>query len=456
MKWVRRVGMTLQVGLICTICVCALSQGGFHAMDAPGSNPGSLPIENCTTVLVGKAATADGSVMMAHNEDMGDHSGRLLYVPGKAQADKEIALNYVTIPQVDETLGYWATGNSDEVAVKHFDGGWILCGMNEHGVSFGCNFVYTREEPIPRGEGILRYSIRRLIIERARSAREAVDLIAEMIEAHGQSENPTAYCIADSKEAWLVETTFRRWVALRIPDDGFRVIGNEYTIESDWDLASDDLVDFAIEQGWHDPEMFSFSFKEAYGDPQKINLPRNVSREWQGHEMLKRKIGAITVEDLLGVLSQPPIQRTVTQSYMVWHLRPDMPTEVGCVMWFGFCGANTGIAAPLYCGSSRVPKEYTFAPLTEDLRSGWWRFDALQRILYPERWVTSRFFCGVRSRFDRAQENLFKETPNVEGEVLTLLEKGEDEEARKLLSDHTYVALDLALQETTRALSSLR
>jgi hypothetical protein len=214
-------------------------------------------------------------------------------------------------------------------------------------------------------------------------------------------------------------------------------------------------VDYAIEQGWHDPEMFSFSFREAYGDPGRIDLPRNVSREWQGREMLKKKVGAITVQDLLAVLSQPPIQRPVTQSYMVWHLRRDMPADVGCVMWFGLGGANTGIAAPLYCGSSRVPEEYTFAPLAEDRRCAWWRFEALQRRIYPDRWVYAPTFNEIRAHFDRAQENVFEETGKVEREVLALLEQGKVDEARKRLSSHTHVVLDLALQEATRALNGL-
>ena len=61
----------------------------------------------------------------------------------------------------------------------------------------------------------------------------------------------------------------------------------------------------------------------------------------------------------------------------------------------------------------------------------------------------------IRARFDRAQENLFEETRIVEGEAMALLGQGKYDEAGKRLSDHTYVALDLALKEAARTLNSL-
>ena len=52
------------------------------------------------------------------------------------------------------------------------------------------------------------------------------------------------------------------------------------------------------------------------------------------------------------------IQTDGTQAYMIWHLRKNMPVEIGCVMWFGISNANTGAAVPVYVRSLRVPEEY--------------------------------------------------------------------------------------------------
>lgn len=412
-------------------------------------------LEGCTTILIGKRATADGSVMMGHNEDMGTLSGRLLFQPRQFHVNKVVDVNYVTIPQVRETYRYWASGNSKAVAEKHYDGGWILCGMNEFGLSLGCNTMSTREEPIPRGEGILRYSIRQLILERCSSAGEAVRLIGKLIDAFGQSESVVAYCIADRDEAWLVETTYRHWVARRIPDDGFHVIANQYTITIEWDLASEGLVDYAMEKGWYDPESGPFNFKQAYTDPDRLERPVNTSRELQGRLRLEEKAGKITVEYMLSVLSEPPIQTTGTQAFMVWHLRKYVPRQVGCVMWHGMSGANTSVAVPVYVGSSRVPEEYTDAPYAEDQHSAWWRFEQLQKLLYPERGKYSQDYNKTKKKLEKRQNIVFEESIKTEVKALKLWEGGHAREIEPLLSDFTYKKLAEALEWAAHLASSV-
>lgn len=440
------------------IVICFLF---FQFLHSPGLQSASLPdneqnlyeTNGCTTILVGKKATADNSVIMGHNEDMGDLSGRLLFQPAQTHQEKEINVNYVTIPQVPKTYHYWASGNSIPIAEKHYDGGWILCGMNQWGVSFGCNTMSTREKPIPKGKGILRYSIRQLILERSKTAKDAVKLIGHLVDKYGQSDSPVAYCIADQNEAWLVETTYRHWVARRIPDDGFHVEANEYSIETHWDTASDDLVEYASQQGWYDPEKGPFNFKYAYGNPKHLDQPRNTSRRFQGNYMLKNKVGSITVKNILYILSQPPIQTTATQAFMVWHLRTNMPLEIGCVMWHGMSGANTSIAVPIYIGSSKVPREYTNASYTEDSKSAWWQFERLQKQHYPRWWEYSPAYFDLRKKLTKFQELVFKENSAVEEKAIKLWESGETGKAKECLTMHTYKMLEQALKQAADTLS---
>lgn len=417
-------------------------------MGLPANGQEFITTGGCTTILVGKNASADGSVIMGHNEDMGNFSGRLLFQPEQTHQEKKIALNYVTIPQVHKTYQYWASGNSKSVAEKHYDGGWILCGMNGFGVSMGCNTMSTREERIPKGKGIMRYAIRQLILERSKTARDAVALVGKLIDTYGQSDSPVAYCIADSNEAWLVETTYRHWVALRIPDDGFYVEANQYTIETHWDLASDNLVEYAIAKGWYNSSSGAFNFKYIYGDPAKLDHPRNTSREYQGNSMLKHKKGSITVKDILSVLSQPPVQTPGTQAFMVWHLRRGMPVDIGCMMWHGMCGANTSVAVPVYVGASKVPVEYTDASYKEDHVSAWWQFERLQKLVYPHIWEYGETFLEVRKKLNRFQDLVFKESVVVEERALKLWKRGDIRGAKVLLTNHTYKMLEKVLKET--------
>jgi dipeptidase len=445
--------MKYLINFICFLLIQFLYSPALQSANLPDNE--SIPDETlgCTTILVGKNASADGSVIMGHNEDMGDLSGRLIFQLAQTNQEKEIKVNYVTIPQVSKTYHYWVSGNSTPVAERHYDGGWILCGMNQWGVSFGCNTMSTREIPIPKGKGILRYSIRQLILERSKTAKDAVKLIGHLVDKYGQSDSPVAYCIADQNEAWLVETTYRHWVARRIPDDGFHVETNEYSIETHWDIASDDLVGYASHQGWYDPEKGPFNFKYAYGNPKHLDHPRNTSRRFQGNYMLKNIVGSITVKNILYILSQPPIQTTATQAFMMWHLRSNIPREIGCVMWHGMSGANTSIAVPIYVGSSKVPREYTNASYTEDSESAWWQFERLQKQLYPRWWEYSPTYFDVRKQLTKFQELVFKENAAVEETAIKLWKQGKTRKAKELLSTHTYKMLEQALKQAADTLS---
>ncbi len=433
--------------VICAIFVVFTSFYYFSFYLKTGSETESFDTYGCTTILAGKKATADGSVILGHNEDMGTLSGKLLYIPPQKHRTKTINVNYVTIPQVPETYGFWGSGNSVSVAEKHYDGGWILNGMNENGVSYGCNTVFTREESIPRGNGILRYSIRRLILERSGTAREAVYQIGSLIDEYGQSESTVAYCVADRNEAWLVETTFRHWIAKRIPDDSFHVIANQYTIETEYDLISKNMIKYAEEQGWYDPAKGPFNFKYIYSDPKYLDHPRNTSREKLGEKMLRDKTGSITVRDMLKVLEAPPIQGTGTQAYMVWHLKNYMPVETGSVMWHGMSGANTSLAVPVFTVSSRVPEEYTDAPYEYDTKSAWWRFESLQKSLYHETGKYADSYGDIRKELDIFQEKIFKKYTGVMDKAINFRAGGENQKAAKLLSDFTYDQLAAVLKE---------
>ncbi len=185
-----------------------------------------LEQEGCFIILIGKDRTTDGSVLVAHNEDGADKSTRLAYIPRQRHSEKEVHLNYVTMPQVPETLAYWAMGNSKAVAMKpEYDNEWILNGMNEAGVSVTCAVTSTRETAPPAKQGLTRFALRQLILERASSARAAVDLFSNLISEYGLALSPgrpdqaIAFGVADSKEAWLIESSFFRvsWPRERYP-----------------------------------------------------------------------------------------------------------------------------------------------------------------------------------------------------------------------------------------------
>jgi secernin len=145
----------------------------------------------------------------------------------------------------------------------------------------------------------------RLALERSQTARQAVEVMGELIERCGQfgSGVPTkshreggydnSFIIADPHEAWVLEAVGKRWAA-RCISHGYASISNQPSIRDQWDLASHDLQAFAVDQGWwSDDEQASFDFARAYIDER---VPRQVShiRATRSRQLLAEKAGQIT------------------------------------------------------------------------------------------------------------------------------------------------------------------
>jgi secernin len=267
-----------------------------------------------------------------------------------------------------------------------------------------------------------------------------------LIDSYGQSDSPVTYCVADHNEAWLVETTYRHWIAKRIPENEFYVVANQYFIETEWDMTSEDLINYAINQGWYETKE-QFNFKKTYSVPDNMDRPGNTSREFQGNTMLRSKKGSITIKDVLDVLSQPPIQTTNTQSFMVMHLRKNLPPQAGHKIWFGMSGANTNVAVPIYGGSLKIPEEYMESSLEFDPTSAWWQFKKLQEEIYRGWWEYSDRFLEIRQNLDEYQKKIFQESAAIEEEAIELYQQGNTKKANQLLTDHTYRKLEEALKK---------
>ena len=437
----------------------------------------------CTTILIGKSLTADGSVMHAHNEDMGnDAVGRLWAVgPSSALPGQTLRVPYVELPRVN-TYGYWASGNAQGGAglgtseeILPYDS--VLVGLNQNGLSMSCNWAHSREEN-REGEGIRRYAIRQLLLERATSSRHAVEILGELIEEHGQADwGGLIYNFADTKEAWVVETTTRNWVARRIRDDEIHVTANRFRIGSDYDLASATLVDHAVAEGWLASPDDELVFKDVYGLPEKMEQAYDASREGRVAFLLKAKAGVVTPEDLMVVLSdryegtelytppqphpvwredlegKPELQRTIStnlaQSTFVAHLRSDLPVAVGAVMWFGLATPSYAGYFPVYAGGHSIPTEFSDPTQEEQERSAWWTFRRLQREA-DKRYQTA--YPAINAFWTGHHAIALKRQGEIEAQALALLGEGQVDEAGELLSAFTSSQADQTLYHARRLL----
>ncbi|KAK3922931.1 Secernin-3, partial [Frankliniella fusca] len=180
-------------------------------------------------------------------------------------------------------------------------------GANDQGLCIGNEAVWSFfEKPEDKEEKLLGMDFVRLGLERGASAKEAITIITELLEKHGQGgpcsdTDPeltyfNSYIIADKKEAWVLETVGKLWVAEKI-ESGFRNISNALSIGTKIDLKCADLYDVAKSEGLWDGKT-AFNFKKIFGDD------GTSYREKLGSQLLKdlTKTKSFTIHDMFSIL----------------------------------------------------------------------------------------------------------------------------------------------------------
>lgn len=363
-----------------------------------------------TLVAVGKA-TADGTVILAKNSDREPNEAQVLtHVPrARHEAGARVKCTYIEIPQVEETY---------EVLLSRPFWMWgCEMGVNECGVAIGNEAVFTKE-PYGKQPGLIGMDFIRLALERADTARRALDIIVGLLETFGQSGNcglhhklyyHNSFIIADPGEAWVLETVSKFWAAERVRD--VRSISNGLTIGSEWDLASEGLVEHAVEKGWC-KSRDSFHFARCYSDFLMTRFDGCRTRQCRSTGLMEAQKGNITVETMMAALrdhgsraaadpawnpgrgllmdtlcvhaSFGPTRPSQSTGAMVAHLSPDLPT-----CWLtGTAGTCTGIFKPVYLGGVGLPDLGAEPTGTYDPESLWWAHEHLHRAVirdYPNR-----------------------------------------------------------------------
>lgn len=350
---------------------------------------------NCYTIIVGKNATFDGSVLLAHNED--DYGKNLVNwykVPHLQQYQENIKLfTGGLVDQVQETLEFlWL-----EMPGMHFSDSF----MNEYGVTIVSDACRSREDNADLINGGIGYYLRRIIAERAKSAKHGVKIAGAIVDSIGYASSGRTYCIADPNEAWMMSIVKgKHWVAQRVPDDHIAIIPNYYTIgEIDLldtlnYLGSHDIVEYAIERSWYNPITDGeFIFRNAYGDSATQSNIRNIARHWGAINLLVpdqyelnddfpfsfRPNDTISIQDIMDILeyhyegteledktfASPhdyktiPICRKDTQYGMIAQLRDWLPADIGNVLWLAPYRPCSQVFIPWYYGISKIPSNFS-------------------------------------------------------------------------------------------------
>lgn len=220
--------------------------------------------EACTSLIAAKGATADNSVMITYAADSHNLYGELYHQP--AADYPEGAMRKVTdwdtgrelgeIPEVSHT--YSTIGN-----------------MNEHGLTIAESTWGGRPEL--EGSGMIDYgSLIYITLQRAKTAREAIDVMTSLVDRYGYASEGESFSIADPDEVWIMELIGKGktdkgavWVARRVPDGYISGHANHarihrFPLNDPQTLYSPDVIDFARQQGYYQGPDDEFDFSLAY------------------------------------------------------------------------------------------------------------------------------------------------------------------------------------------------
>lgn len=373
----------------------------------------------CTSFLIGKGASADGSVMVTYAADSHSLYGELYHRTATAwpkgsmleirEWDTNKPLGKIS--QVEQT--YSVVGN-----------------MNEHQVVITESTFGGRAE-LEDSTGIMDYgSLIYVTLQRAKSAREAIKIMTDLVKEYGYYSSGESFSIADKNEAWIMEMIGKGvgnkgavWAAIRIPDDCISAHANQSRIQhitfddKENCMYAPDVVTFARDKGYFKGKDKDFSFANAYCPYEFSALRGCEARVWAFMRKYNKSLDAylpflkgesdkpmplyvkvdrkLTLQDVkngmrdhfegtefcmtndagMGAFKLPYRWRPMTfkvdsQEYvneraiatqqtgfvLCAQLRNWMPDAIGGVLWFGVDDAATAVFTPMYCSITESPE----------------------------------------------------------------------------------------------------
>lgn len=384
-----------------------------------------MKIENrrkgsCTTVLVGRKASIDGSTMIARNDDGHEALDPQRFVvvhPDEQPRHYKAVLSGLELDLPDNPLRYTSTPNAVLA-----EGIWPAAGINSENVAMSATETITTNPRILGldpyvADGMGEEDLVTLVLPYVKTAREGVERLGELLATYGTYE-PNGIAFADHKEVWWLETIGgHHWAAVRIPDDAYVVAPNRMNIDdfkfnSEGYLCSSDLKNL-IDENHLNPDLEGYetpyNLRHIFGSSSIKDSVYNNPRTWYGQNFLGtvsedpqnqelpficEATRKITVEDVKFVLSSHfentsydpygttntpeerklfrPIGINRNHSVHILQVRNHVPKELAGVQWLAF-GANTfNHVVPFYTAISDTPACYRDAKGEYDPTNMYW------------------------------------------------------------------------------------
>ncbi len=316
----------------------------------------------CTSLIAAKGATADGSVMITYAADSHTLYGDMPSQPAADHAPGEMrkVFDWDTgrylgeIPQPPHTYS----------RIGH---------INENGVAMAESTWGGRHELVDT-TGIIDYgSLIYITLERAESARHAVQIMTDLVAEYGYASDGESFSVADPDEAWIVEMIGKGpgrkgavWVARRIPDGCISGHANNPRIhhfpldEPETTLYSPDVISFAREMGYFNGPDSEFSFSKAYQVYDYLALRGCDARVWSFFNRYAPQAAASSLDWVM---------EGTGEAMPLW-VKPEKKVDVRGMQWMmrdHFEGTPMDMTLDIGAGAFSVP--YRWRPMEFEIDS---------------------------------------------------------------------------------------
>ena len=460
----------------------------------------------CTSLIAGKKATADGSVIVTYNADAYVLYGELYHTEAADHKKGEMLKVYEwdtneyrgEIEQVEHT--YATVGN-----------------INEHQLCI-VESTWDNRKELQDTTAIIDYgSLIYITLQRARTAREAIGVMTSLVEKYGYYSGGESFTIADPNEVWIMEMVSKGkkekgavWVAIRIPDDCIAAHANQSRIhhipfdDKDNCLYSPDVVSFARKMGYFEGKDNDFSFSKAYAQSDYLSyrgcdgrvwayynrfssgmdkyLPFVIEAQGETLPLYVKPDKQLSVRDIQNMMRdhydntpmdmrkepgrgswdspvryapltwkvdsveymhERPIATQQTGFTLVAQLRSWLPDAIGGVLWFGVDDSSLSVYNPIYCCLDKVPE--CFRKGNGDMLHFSWT-----SAFWINNWVANQVYArysllypDVKRVQTEIEDGYEANQPLIEAQALRLYEDN-PAKAVRLLSDYSNLSAEHA------------
>lgn len=365
----------------------------------------------CTSILVGKLASIDGTTMIARNDDtFKPLTPQRFYMHPAWKGEKDLMvkspLNNFEAPLPENGYRYNAVPNVD----REHEGDYEESGINEKNVAMSATeSTYGNErtlafDPLVK-DGLDEDLMVNMVLPFIESARHGVEYLGQLIKTYG-SPAGNSVLFSDKDAAWYMEiVTGHHWVAQRIPDDAYAVAANQVAIqEVDFDdpdnfIWSAGIQEF-VEEHHLNPDQSGFNFRHIFGTMNEKDRHYNTPRVWYAHHILNPETPEtpesaelpfimhtdhkITREDIAYILGSHynetrfdplghgddadkyryrPIGLNRTQNSHILQVRDNAES----IMWLNIGMPTFSPYVPFYCNAEDTDPSYNQTPMQMDV-----------------------------------------------------------------------------------------